>query len=38
MLAAQARSIIASIPDAAPLTREQRIAEAQALRRLAARS
>jgi phage head maturation protease len=38
MLAAKARSIIASIPDAAPLTREQRIAEAQALRRLAARS
>jgi HK97 family phage prohead protease len=35
MLASKARSIIASIPDPVSLTREQRIAEAQALRRMA---
>jgi hypothetical protein len=36
MLAAEARALIASIPDPLPLTRQQRIAEAQAFRRLAA--
>jgi hypothetical protein len=35
MLAAKARSIVASIPDPVPLTRDQRIAEAQALLRAA---